>query len=195
MRRNTISTAVALSRILNTCGLSVAATERPLECSLDNQSDLAGIVDVELTDRDGRPAVVDLKWSNRDRYRREEIAEGRPVQLAAYARLVKGEDGAALPPAGYFMIKQRRLLAVDSAPFPVESRIEGNGLDSVWDAIIEVRNRTLEEMGAGHVVAAGVEMGDSGAGPTDRRGAGSIVVEPPCRFCDYGRLCGKQALS
>ena len=195
LRRHTISAAVALSGILNTCGLSVAATERRLECSLDNQSDLAGIIDVELSDRGGRPAIVDLKWSNRDRYRREEIAEGRPVQLAVYARLVKGEDGVAGPPAAYFMIKQRRLLAADSGTFPVASRIEGKGLDSVWDAIIEVRNRTLEEMGAGHVVAAGVETGDSGAGSTHGNAAGPIVVEPPCRFCDYGRLCGKQALS
>ncbi len=195
LRRSTISAAVALSRILNQCGLSVAATEQRLECSLNNQSDLAGIIDLELTDSDGRPAVVDLKWSNRDRYRREEIAEGRPVQLAAYARLVKGEDGDVFPAAAYFMIKQRRLLAVDSAPFPVESRIEGNGLNSVWDAIIEVRNRTLEEMGAGRVVAAGVETGGTGSGPTDGHAAGPIVVEPPCRFCDYGRLCGKQALS
>ena len=191
VRRNTISTAVALSGVLDTCGLSVAATERRRECSLDNQTDLAGIVDVELTDRDGRPAVVELKWSNHDRYHREEIAEGRPVQLAVYARLVKGEGGDALPPSTYFMIKQRRLLAVDSDPFPVESRIEGKGLDSVWDAVVEFRNRALEGMGAGRVVAAGVET--EGAG--DGRGAGLIVVEPPCRFCDYGRLCGKQTLS
>ena len=85
VRRNTISSAVALSGVLDTCGLSVAATERRWECSLDDQTDLVGIVDVELTDRGGGPAIVELKWSNRDRYRREEIAEGRPVQLSMRA--------------------------------------------------------------------------------------------------------------
>ena len=195
VRRNTISSAVVLSRILGQCGLSVAATERRFECSLDNQTDLVGVVDVELTDERGDPAVVELKWSSRDRYRRDEIVQGRSVQLAVYARLVKRDDRDAFPPSAYFMIKQRRLLAVDSDPFPVESRTEGLGLDGVWNAIVESRNRKIEEMGAGRVVAAGVESKDPGAGDTVRSAADPIVVEPPCRFCDYGRLCGKQALS
>ncbi len=195
VRRNTISSAVVLSRILGQCGLSVAATERRLECSLDNQTDLVGVVDVELTDERGDPAIVELKWSSRDRYRREEIVQGRPVQLAVYARLVKRDDRDAFPPSAYFMIKQRRLLAVDSDPFPVESRTEGLGLDGVWNAIVESRNRKIEEMGAGRVVAAGVESKDPGAGDTDQSAADPMVVEPPCRFCDYGRLCGKQAMS
>ncbi len=195
LHRNTIESAVALSRILKQCGLSVAATERRSECSLDNQTDLAGIVDVELTDERGAPAVVELKWSNRDRYRRDEIAEGRPVQLAAYAFLVKGDGANVFAPAAYFMIKQRRMLAVDSAPFPLESLIEGPSLPSVWNAIVEARKRTLGEMGAGRVVAAGVRTEGSESGDTDANAGAQIVVEPPCSFCDYGRLCGKQALS
>ena len=193
--RNTIESAVALSRILKQCGLSVTATERKLECSLDGGTDLAGTIDVELTDERGAPAVVELKWSNRDRYRHEEIVEGRPVQLAAYAFLVKGDGGNAFAPAAYFMIKQRRMLAADSAPFPVESRIEGPSLPRVWNAIVEVRKRTLGELGAGRVVAAGVRTEGSETGDTDANAGAQIVVDPPCSFCDYGRLCGKQALS
>ncbi len=193
--RNTIESAVALSRILKQCGLSVTATERKLECSLDGGTDLAGTIDVELTDERGAPAVVELKWSNRDRYRHEEIVEGRPVQLAAYAFLVKGDGGNAFAPAAYFMIKQRRMLAADSAPFPVESRIEGPSLPSVWNAIVEVRKRTLGELGTGRVVAAGVRTEGSETGDTDANTGAQIVVDPPCSFCDYGRLCGKQALS
>ena len=67
---------------------------------------------------------------------------------------MKGEGGDALPPSAYFMIKQRRLLAVDSDPFPVESRIKRKGLDSVWDAVVEVRNRTQKDMGAGRDMSA-----------------------------------------
>ena len=193
--RNTIESAVALSRILKQYGLSVAATERKLECSLDGGTDLAGTVDVELIDERGAPAVVELKWSNRDRYRRDEIVEGRPVQLAAYAFLVKGDGGNAFAPAAYFMIKQRRMLAADSAPFPVESRVEGPSLPSVWNAIVEVRKRTLGELGAGRVVAAGVKTEGSETVDTDANAGAQIVVDPPCSFCDYGRLCGKQALS
>ena len=195
LHRNTIESAVALSRILKQSGLSVAATERKLERALDSRTDLAGTVDVELTDIRGAPAVVELKWSNRDRYRYDEIVEGRPVQLAAYAFLAKGDPGNAFAPAAYFMIKQRRMLAVDSAPFPAESRVEGPSLDSVWNSIVEVRKRTLGELDAGRVVAAGVRMEGSESEDPDANAGAPIVVDPPCSFCDYGRLCGKQALS
>ena len=192
VRRNTVASAVALSRILEQRGLAVAATEREVECSLDSRTDLAGIVDVELTDGGGRRSIVELKWTNRDRYRREEVAEGRPVQLAAYSRLLKGDGDGAFPPAAYFMMKQRRLIAVDSDPFPVESRIEGPGLESVWGAVVEVRNGRHGEIGAGRVAAVGV----GADGPAVPEGDGPpIAVDPPCVFCDYGRLCGKKSMS
>ena len=195
VRRNTIASAVALSGILDRCGLEVMATERDLECSLDGRTDLKGKVDVELTDDEGRPSVVELKWSDRDRYRREEIAEGRPVQLAAYGRLLKGDGEGGFPPAAYFMIKQRRLLAVDADPFPAESRVEGPDLETVWDAVVRVRERTLADMAAGRVVAAGVEADGSESQDTAPDAAVPIVIEPPCRFCEFGRLCGQKALS
>ena len=189
VRRNTIESAVALSRILGLCSLSVAATERKVDIPLDGQTALTGAIDLELITDDGRLATVDLKWSNSDRYRREEISEGRPVQLATYARLLKGDRSNSFPPAAYFMMKQRRLLAVDTEPFPPQFWISGSDLETVWDAIVEVRERTLGDLSGGRVVATGIETEE----PTAIEDP--IVVEPPCRFCPYGRLCGERALS
>ena len=196
VRRNTTESAVALVGLLAACGLSVAATERRHECRLDGRTNLGGIVDLQLTTQDGRPAIVDLKWSNTDRYRRAEIAEARPVQLATYARLLKGKGSDSFPPAAYYMIKQRRLLAVDAQPFPAQFQIDGSDLASVWDAIVRVRKRTLGELAAGRVVATGVEAGDADLQGEDGAAVEDpIAVEPPCRFCSYGRLCGTRALS
>ena len=200
LRRNTIESAVALVEILDRCKLKVVATERPLSCRLDDGTQISGIVDLELATKSGKPAVVDLKWSNSDRYRRAEIAEARPIQLATYARLLQGERAAPLPPAAYFMLKQRRLLAVDADPFPPQFRIDGSELGSVWQAVVEARDRNLRELAAGRVTATGVAVDDAGAPEETREedgGAGenSIEVEPPCRFCSYGRLCGVSVLS
>ncbi len=192
--RNTIESAVVLVGILKNRGLSVHATERSVSSPLDERSELQGIVDLELVSADGRPAIVDLKWSERDRYRRQEISEARPVQLAVYARLLQGGETQRFPPGAYFMIKQRRLLAVDAEPFPPELRIEGSDLSEVWDAVMAVRGGALRELAAGRVVATGVEPddgADSDDGDTDEP---PIVIDPPCRFCTFGRLCGAGAL-
>ncbi len=199
VRRNTVESAVALVGILADSGLSVAATERRLQCRLDDGTEIEGVVDLELSAGDARPAVVDLKWSNSDRYRRAEIAEARPVQLATYTRLLQGDKGEpadALPAAAYFMLKQGRLLAVDAAPFPEQFQIGGSELASVWDAILAVRRRTLGELAAGSVVATGVEPDDAHSqAPEPAPAEERIVVAPPCRFCAYGRLCGQRALA
>lgn len=190
VRQNTIESAVALFHLLRNIGLSVAATERQVEVLLDDQSKLSGVIDLELTDDDKRPVIVDLKWSNSDRYRREEIEQERPIQLATYARLIKAENSPQFPPAGYFMMKQRRLLAVDADPFPPQSRIPGTHLGQVWDNILTVRARILDELQKGTVIANGVAKETLDVAPL----ADPITVEPPCRFCSYRRLCGERML-
>ena len=194
VHRNTIESAVVLVRILKNRGLSVTATERSISRRLDDRTGLRGIIDLELAAADGRPAIVDLKWSDWDRYRRQEIAEARPVQLAVYARLLQNERSHPFPPGAYFMMKQRRLLAVNSEPFPPEFRIEGSDLASVWEAVAEVRDHALRELAAGRVVATGVEPADARDRDDGETTEAPIVIDPPCRFCSFGRLCGVRAL-
>ena len=192
LRRNTVESAVALVRILREADLSVTATERTVDVALDASTVLQGALDVELATGDGRPAIVDLKWSNSDRYRLAELEEARPVQLAAYARLLTGDGSDAFPPAAYFMLKQRRLLAVDSEAFPARTRVAGSSLEAVWDAVLAARAGLLDQLSSGHVVATGVDDSAPTAGDAD---TGQLTLEPPCRFCRYGRLCGRQPLA
>ena len=194
LRRNTIESAVVLVRILKSAGLTVVATERSAARPLDADCELRGVVDLELAAADAMPAIVDLKWSERDTYRRREIEEARPVQLAVYARLLQGGETRRFPPGAYFMMKQRRLLAVDAEPFPPEFRIEGSDLANVWEAVTAERNRAFRELSAGRVVAAGVAPEDAAEAGEGDGAEDSIAVDPPCRFCSYGRLCGFRAL-
>ena len=192
--KNTIESAVILVGVLKSRELSVVATERSFSRALDERSELRGVVDLELASADGRPAIVDLKWSNWDRYRRQEISESRPVQLATYARLLQERSTRSFPPGAYFMIKQRRLLAVNAEPFPPEFRIEGADLADVWDAVVEVRDSTLREMASGRVVAKGVEPDGTVGRDEGEVAEAPIHIDPPCRFCSFGRLCGVSAL-
>ena len=193
VRRNTIESAVSLFHLLHENRLTVTATERRIETPLDDQTTLAGVVDLEVATSNGQPAIIDLKWSNNDRYRRAEIEEARPIQLATYARLMNGDEETGFAPAAYFMMKQRRLLAVDAEPFPARFRVGGSDLKAIWQAIATARQRLLDDLGKGRIVATGILMKATvGEEPVEVDTA--ITVEPPCRFCLYGRLCGRRSV-
>lgn len=169
----------SLVRLLHDRGLEVVGTEIEREADIGELA-LQGRLDI-LVRRDGRTAVLDLKWTGNDRRFREEIIEGRAVQLAVYRGIAGGEasDG------GYFMLRQRRILA------PAGSMLA----DDVLDAR-RTETETLQLVGAdwkvwrdlartGAVLAAGV------VGAEDHRPAG-LGFDPatePCRFCDLTSLC------
>ena len=199
LHRNTIESAVVLVGILKSRGLSVTGTERHHSHSLEDGSKLLGSIDLELESAEGQQAIVDLKWSEWDRYRRREIAEGRPIQLAVYSRLLNAgllKKGRRhdFPPGAYFMMKQRRLLATDAEPFPPEFRVEGDELSRVWGGVMKARDSALAELAEGRVLAAGVETEGEAASKGAETGEARVAIDPPCRFCSFGRLCGFRAL-
>jgi hypothetical protein len=186
-----VNAAIELYKLMRGAGLTVVGAEQRYERTLDKNSSLIGYIDLHLQTGAGLPLVVDLKWANNDRYRREEIAEGRAVQLATYSHLLKEDTGGIQPPAAYFMLKQQRLLATEYAPFPEQSHISGSDLGVVWRSVVTARAAELERLGGGEVTAAGVETDDE---QDDTRDPDGIALEPPCRFCRYGTLCGRAAL-
>lgn len=169
----------SLVRLLHDRGLEVVGTEIEREADVGELA-LQGRLDI-LVRRDGRTAVLDLKWTGNDRRFREEIIEGRAVQLAVY-RGIAGDD---VSDGGYFMLRQRRILA------PAASILA----DYVLDAR-RTETETLQLVGAdwkvwrdlartGTVLAVGVD----GA---DEHRPSELGFEPaiePCRFCDLTSLC------
>lgn len=145
---------------------------------------VAGRVDLLVRGPDGRRAVVDLKWTrNGAGARRRELAEGRAIQLATYARLVE-TDGAPAA-AGYFLLRQRRLLAEEGSPLAAEGIRVARGLGRTWDAAARDGGRLRALAGMGTGVAAGIagaekRLPDDAAFPT---AAGT------CELCDMVRLC------
>ena len=128
-----------------------------------------------------KPVVIDFKWTNNDKYRREELEEGRAIQLAVYGRLVNGKGGMA--PAGYYMLAQRKLLAEPNCPLATEAvdvarDLAQTALDiaaswKIWQSVIS----------DGRVRATGVDPGEGL--PQGLQ----IALPGPCKFCDFKSLC------
>lgn len=79
--------------------------------------ELGGMRDLEGTFDDGRPAIIDLKWSNSGKRYRTMIDEGEAAQLSVYSRTAEA-SGDGNPLTAYFLLKQGRFVCTDSALDP-----------------------------------------------------------------------------
>ena len=222
LRRARSMIAIAVRRLaeaLERTGLTVEATEEFLEVRLNggplNGATLRGPADIIARDRTGHPFVIDLKWSGSSRYRREEIEHGEALQLAVYTWMLRRRDADGPGHAGdtgaagdagsaYFMLVQGELLS--ASPL-----LKGEALESEFDAhdVFERALKGCEErirqMNDGLLEATGVtealrleeeglkqdKLADALRG--EHRERGVLYRRPPCRFCDYGRLCGLES--
>lgn len=180
--RELVPTALgALVRLLHDRALEVVGTELDREGKVGELA-LHGRLDL-LVRRGGQAAVLDLKWTRAERRYRDEIVEGRAVQLAVYHGLASADGQAG--DGGYFLLRQRRLLAPEGsilADDPLEaSRGDADTVQLV--ASDWARWRDLARQGI--VLATGVD-GAADQRPND---LGFEAVEEPCRFCDLTGLC------
>jgi ATP-dependent helicase/nuclease subunit B len=181
----------ALFGLLQGGGWRVRGAEQRLEGRFEG-ADLAGSADLVL-EKGEAAAVLDLKLGNPRRFR-EKLEEGQGLQISLYADMVRG--GRAAPPTGYFVIGQGELYTVDRGAFPGAREVEGPSTEETlraaadalrfWRAVfarglVASRHEDLRE-------GAELEAGEAAGRGAPTRGAGAI--EPPCRFCDYGALCG-----
>ncbi|WP_193627392.1 PD-(D/E)XK nuclease family protein [Brevibacterium sp. CFH 10365] len=93
----------------HTWELAVGGTPRSVE--------LGGMRDLEGSFDDGRPAIIDLKWSNSGKRYRTMIDDGEAVQLSVYSRTAEA-DGDGKPLSAYFLLKQGRFVCTDSVLDP-----------------------------------------------------------------------------
>jgi hypothetical protein len=200
-----------LFRLLAAAGLEVRAVETDVEVDafegrLRGRPDLVvGPPPAALggpPDLVGGPsaAVIDLKWSGA-RYRREELTAGTAYQLAAYSRLVGnpgaatvvgGPGAAALPPFAFFILRDQRLLAVDTTVFRQAERVPGPDASTTWRALERGYDMKRAALAAGVLEAPGNADPEGRIYPeTDAVRDGVLELRAPCGFCDLPMLCGK----
>jgi hypothetical protein len=201
------NSVIKLFQTLQTQGVYIRATEHKFEkpAVLNVNGDkfevqVSGSIDVLATDQRAEPVVIDLKWTNRPKYRREEIAQGDAMQLALYHwALDDGPDpmstAAEDAAMSYYMLKQGEF-ASSSKLFgpalasPVSSR-------STWQRSVRAAEFSISEVVGGRLVAAGrQELGSADEQRDTATSDGRLYQKPSCNFCDFSVLCGlKEDLS
>lgn len=173
-----------LVQMISDAGLTVRGCEEEVVVTFAPGQDFGGYLDLVLEDKKGRSVVLDLKWSKRDKYRREEVQEGRALQLAAYTWLEEQAGRTSLG-AGYFMLRQQSLLFTNPYPFSPAHHVPGSDLKQTWATLRAAYDHRMEQLERGDVLVRGIApgTGDTDVDPMPQ-------VEPGCRFCDYSSLCG-----
>ncbi|WP_426989885.1 PD-(D/E)XK nuclease family protein [Pseudarthrobacter sp. Y6] len=153
---------------------------------------VAGRADAVGIDAQGRTAVVDLKWSNTEKYLREDVQRGEALQLALYQWALNDTDVPPDFPAAYFLLKQGTFASAHpefgAALQPVQDTPE------LWRRPVRAVEFTVEEVLAGRITATQPAENALAEGePT----AAALAAEnerlhrkPNCRYCDFGTLCG-----
>ncbi|MCC6763627.1 MAG: PD-(D/E)XK nuclease family protein [Deltaproteobacteria bacterium] len=172
-----------LTRLLTTSKLGIRAIETVVERET-SEGRLAGTPDLVV----GPPtAVIDLKWSGA--HWREQLAAGTAHQLAAYAHLVADGGASSLPPVGYFIVRDQRLLTTDGAVFRDADRVEGPPITVTWDAVVEARRRRRAALADGVLEAPMTDPAEKEAPATIADGI--LTLQPRCGYCDLRTLCGR----
>lgn len=178
-----------LAQYLNNSGLKVSLMEQEHLKDLPDKTIVRGRVDLVATDSQGKPFVVDLKWTSGLKKKEAEIEEGRALQLAAYAWILKPEDSAEEIGAGYFMLAQGEFIGNDD-------------FSAVWEKGIASWKKRASEINEGKLEAAGIiwektkEAGDLTSYMTIKSvieqcgEKGLLYQESDCRYCNYRVLCG-----
>ena len=169
-----------LAELLSKDGWEIIGTEMEVTHDFGNGLKVKGYTDLRVRHPVHDTGVIDLKWSRRDKRRRDEVKKGRAVQISTYGHAV--EPGKSLP-AAYFMLAQGSMLAEQASPLakdPVKARQEPPGHVGCRRRHASVLER---HGGSGTAAASGIK-----GAPVP---PGLVMVPPkePCEYCEYGSLC------
>jgi len=187
-KRLLVSAAQQFSRMLADAELEVIDCESHKERAF-GKGMFIGDIDILLKDRAGNPIVIDYKWSKGVKYRLEEIQKSQHLQLAAYAWLEASGSGE-FAHVGYYMLRQRRLIHCGEHYLKIGQQVASLPLSEVWrraEAMYQASTGTLQR---GVVCAAGVPDTD----PSTTTASSLLALEPPCKFCNYGNICGARGM-
>lgn len=176
---------------------------------------LIGTRDLDGRSVDGRPAVIDLKWTNWHKGYRTKIDSGEAVQLSIYAQTL-GNPSGSNPLTAYYLLKQGQFVSTDVGLDPDFAGGSGDydGVDSfgagdpfgVWPRIQKSVEYALTAIVQGRfeaLIADDIieEANLSGDGrPADKAkdldskesvaADGRLLIDRPQKFSDYNLIYG-----
>ncbi len=181
VRRAIVESARRLGELMAECGASVGSVEEEVAGTFGDLQ-LKGRADMILRNPD---VVIDLKWgawSNR-----KSLESGTALQLAAYAHAA--QEGDTLPTVGYFVLKDQVLLAEPDCPLPDAETPGTVSAEETWRLAMRSLERKQQELASGTLLAPGATVDEV----ESRASEDGLVMDPECRYCDLGAICGRYA--
>jgi hypothetical protein len=146
---------------------------------------LTGSADLLLELDEKRPAVIDMKWAGRKKYRKK-LDDGSHIQLAIYAKLVQLETGH-WPPGAYYILKESELLTLGGDAFAKGAGGE-IGMAPVWGQLLATFRWRCEQLGRGEIEVVRKDLDEAAAGVPP---VGGLAIEPlDPRYNPYVHLAG-----
>jgi ATP-dependent helicase/nuclease subunit B len=183
----------ALYRYLAESGFRIAAVEEAVE--IDSViGKVSARLDLRLSDGQGNPAVLDLKWGAGSYTKK--VEQGLAVQLAAYSRALRaGYEGAAMPPAAYFSLGSGRVLSADPRMSPPKL-LQGPSLEETWARLERTLRAVRTRLAEGQVLVGGTESAPRllhalEISEAEQAKYLAIAKADTCEYCAYAGLCGK----
>jgi len=187
-REVTMRAAKELFRLIQAGGFEVESVEREVTGDALG-SEFAGTPDLVLR-RGAARAVLDFKWDGL-KYRRASLEAGTAHQLASYAHLLRASAGGPPVATGFFILRRQRLLTTDATLAPV-AHIGGPASQDTWTAVESAHQKSWKRVAAGELTAPGLpERPGQPIREEDTLEEGVLFLQAPCRFCEYGPLCGR----
>lgn len=188
--KDTIGSSIEhLIKVLKQSGLTITGTEVTLEAALHGAK-FGGEIDLLAETTDGKPVVLDLKWTNSQNFYRKKIIDGNALQLASYSWLISEQpNSSGFSPVAFYMLRQSRLISNDQNIFPNDSIDSARTIDETWKHGHEAYKRILKEVVDGNLTATGLPQ------ILDQNQVATVsLIDPPCEICNFSHFCGKEEL-
>ena len=207
MRETAVRSLVEFFARLSEAGLVITEVEsrfeEPLRLHLERgevEVPFTGSRDVLAEDAEGRPTVIDLKWTSAAKKYPELFDAGEALQLASYAWSL--DDPRT--DVGYFLLKQGEFVSANPALDPHGrptldiARAWGTTVSGITEALDAIGEGTVSARSGQILRDAGQDLGTPrtdakktyAAAQETARAEGGIVVDARCDFCDFSLLCG-----
>jgi hypothetical protein len=193
LQKQVIGAMRSLFRYLAGKKFRIASVEESIEIQ-SAAGLLRGRIDVRLVDEAGADAVLDLKWGASSY--RERLVSGRAVQLATYARGLKGKPGGSnvTPPAAYFALSSGQVLSADARM--TDTPLDGPTMDETWAAVERTATRANGALAGGRVPVANTQGAPpllDALGVPEAEHPRHFINEPEdtCKYCSFDTLCGR----
>lgn len=198
LRTELINATRALVAALSSGGYRITGIEVEVEGEAFGKP-LTGWIDCLAVRDDAREAVIDFKYAGRQKYRKL-IEDGRAVQLAAYAHS-RAQGVRPYPAVAYLVLADAQLYTPCGSPLSGDATryvVDGPAIEVVWDRFSQAIIAADSWLAGEQPIPArplqppaewppGMDLVLDGALAEDH-------AQEPCRYCNFGLLCGREGL-